>query len=43
MSFPSSNSFNNLYEIIRKTEQKKKVGYLSTKIIKFVYHNNKAN
>ncbi len=36
MSFPTSNSFNNLYEIIRKTENKKKVGYLSKRLIKFV-------
>jgi hypothetical protein len=36
MSFPTSNSFNNLYEILRKTENKNKVGYLSTRLIKFV-------
>jgi hypothetical protein len=36
MSFPTSNSFNNLYEILKKTENKNKVGYLSTRLIKFV-------
>jgi hypothetical protein len=37
MNFPTSSSFNNLFEILKKTERDKmKAGYFTTRLIKLV-------